>query len=106
MKLKNNFSIEIAAEKLKSELSSHISVKICSNIVNRNYKWLEIEKDMFVGVKVYFFENQIKSVGIVPNFFARMMFGGLGRLFHLGSRSKFQKQIEDFLIDEFYVNDI
>ncbi len=48
MKLKNNFSIEIAAEKLKSELSSHISVKICSNIVNRNYKWLEIEKDMFV----------------------------------------------------------
>lgn len=103
MKIKSNFTIEAAAEKLRDELSSHISVTVRKNLIDSNKKWLDIDKDAFVGVRVTFYSDGVKSLTYVPNFFARMFFGGfIGGIFHHSSRSTFKKQIETFLNAEFY----
>jgi hypothetical protein len=103
MKIKSNFSIESAAEKLRKELSTHINVTIRKNLIDGNKKWLDIDKDAFVGVRVTFYPDGVRSVTYLPNIFARAFFGGLiGGIFHHNSRAKFQKQIESFLLTEFY----
>jgi hypothetical protein len=103
MKIKSNFTIETAAEKLKKELSSHISVTVRKNLIDSNKKWLDVDKDAFVGVRVTFYSDGVSSVTYVPNFFARMFFGGfIGGIFHHSARSTFKKQIETFLNTEFY----
>jgi hypothetical protein len=103
MKIKSNFTIESAAEKLKNELSSHINVTVRKNIVDSNKKWLDIDKDAFVGLRVTFHLDGIRSVSYIPNFFARAFFGGLiSGLFYHSARSAFKKQIETFLYSEFY----
>ncbi len=48
MKIKSNFTIESAAEKLRKELSSHITVTVRKNLIDSNKKWLDIDKDAFV----------------------------------------------------------
>ena len=107
MKIKNNFTIESAAEKLRKELSSHITVTIRKNIIDNNKKWLDIDKDAFVGIRVTFYSDRLISTTYVPNFFARMIFGGfIGSLFHHSERSYFKNQIESFLFSEFYINSI
>ena len=74
MKIKSTFTIETAAEKLRKELSSHISVTLRKNLLNSEKKWLDIDKNSFVGVRVTFYSDQVSSVTYVPNFFARMFF--------------------------------
>lgn len=103
MKIKSNFTIESAAEKLRKELSSHITVTVRTNIIESNKKWLDIDKDAFVGIRVSFYTDGVSSLTYVPNFFARMFFGGLiSGIFHHSSRADFKKQIETFLMSEFY----
>ncbi|GEM_PF-4716978 len=103
MRIKNNFTIESAASKLNSELASHIKVIVRTNLIDSNRKWLDIDKDAFVGVRVTFYADQPSLVTYVPNFFARMFFGGLiSGLFHYKARQDFKKNIERFLISEFY----
>ena len=103
MKIKSNFTIESAAEKLRKELSSHITVTVRTNIIDSNKKWLDIDKDAFVGVRVSFYSDQVSSLTYVPNFFARMFFGGLiSGIFHHSSRTEFKNKIETFLNSEFY----
>jgi hypothetical protein len=103
MKIKSNFTIESAAEKLRKELSSHITVTVRTNIIDSNKKWLDIDKDAFVGIRVSFYADGVSSLTYVPNFFARMFFGGLiSGIFHHSSRAAFKKQIETFLMSEFY----
>lgn len=103
MKIKSTFTIEDAAEKLKKELSSHITVTIRKNLIDSNKKWLEIDKDAYVGVKVTFYHDSVLCLSYVPNFFARAFFGGIiSGIFHNSSRAKFEKAIETFLISEFY----
>jgi len=103
MKIKSNFTIESVAEKLRKELSSHITVTVRKNLIDSNKKWLDIDKDTFVGVRVTFYSDGVSSETYVPNFFARMFFGGIiGGIFHHRARSAFKKQIETFLNSEFY----
>lgn len=103
MKIKTNFTIESAAEKLRKELSSNITITVRKNLIDGNKKWLDIDKDAFVGVRVTFYSDKVSSVTYVPNFFARAFFGGIiSGIFHYGSRANFQKQIESFLMSEFY----
>jgi len=103
MKIKSNFTIEAAAEKLKKELSSHIKVTVRTNLIDSNKKWLDIDKDAFVGIRVSFYSDDVSSITYVPNFFARAFFGGLiSGIFHHSARSAFKKQIETFLVSEFY----
>ena len=103
MKIKSSFTIESAAEKLRNELSSHITVTVRSNIIDSSKKWLDIDKDAYVGIRVSFYADGVSSLTYVPNFFARMFFGGLiSGVFHHSSRSAFKKQIETFIINEFY----
>ncbi len=103
MKIKNTFTIERAAEKLREELSSHIKVTVRSNIVDSNKKWLDIDKDTYVGLRVTFYTNQPLVITYVPNFLARAFFGrSISMIFHYSSRSEFKNQIEQFLISEFY----
>lgn len=103
MKIKSNFTIETAAEKLRKELSTHITVTVRTYIFDSNKKWLDIDKDAFVGVKVSFYADQVSLLTYVPNFFARMFFGGLiGGIFHHSSRTEFKNKIETFLNSEFY----
>jgi hypothetical protein len=104
MNIKSNFTIESAAEKLRKELSSHITVTVRKNLIDSNKKWLDIDKDAFVGIRVTFYADGVRSITYVPNFFARMIFGGfIGGLFHHSARSSFKRQIESFLLSEFYV---
>jgi hypothetical protein len=103
MKIKSNFTIESAAEKLRKELSSHIKITVRKNLVNSDKKWLDIDKDAFVGIRVSFYADEVSSITYVPNFFARAFFGGIiSGIFHHNSRAKFKNQIESFLISEFY----
>ena len=91
-------------EKLRKELSSHITVTVRKNLIDSNKKWLDIDKDAFVGIRVTFYADGVRSTTYVPNFFARMIFGGfIGGLFHHSARSSFKRQIESFLLSEFYV---
>ena len=103
MKIKSNFTIESAAEKLRKELSSHITVTVRKNLIDSNKKWLDIDKDSFVGIRVSFYADGVSSITYVPSFVARMFFGGLiSGIFHHSARSAFKKQIETFLMSEFY----
>jgi hypothetical protein len=103
MKIKSNFTIESAAEKLRKELSSHITVTVRKNLIDSNKKWLDIDKDAFVGIRVSFYADGVGSITYVPSFVARMFFGGLiSGIFHHSARSAFKKQIETFLMSEFY----
>jgi hypothetical protein len=103
MQIKNNFTFESAVEKLRKELSTHITVTIRKNLIDGDKKWLEIDKDAFVGVRVTFYPDGVNAVSYVPNFFARAFFGGIiGGIFHHNSRADFKKQIELFLMSEFY----
>lgn len=103
MKIKQNFTIESAADKLKNELSSHISVSVRKNLLDSNRKWLDIDKDAFIGIRVTFYSDGVNAVTYVPNFFARAFFGGLiSFIFFNRSSNAFRKQIEAFLLSEFY----
>tara|TARA_B110000211_G_scaffold224548_1_gene275719 strand:+ start:912 stop:1226 length:315 start_codon:yes stop_codon:yes gene_type:complete len=103
MNIKNDFTIEKAVEKLKGELSSHIKVELRTNVINRDKKWIDVDKNAFVGIRVSFYSDGISSISYVPNFFARMIFGGLiGGLFHSSSRTELKNKIESFLISEYY----
>jgi hypothetical protein len=103
MKIKSNFTVEMAAEKLRKELSSHITVTVRKNLIDSNKKWLDIDKDSFVGIRVTFYSDGVSSVTYVPNLFARAFFGGLiSGIFHHSSRTAFKKQIDSFLLTEFY----
>ena len=103
MTIKNDFTIEKAVEKLKEELSSHITIKLRTNVLNSDKKWIDIDKNAFVGIRVSFYSDGVSSIKYVPNFFARMIFGGLiSGLFHSSSRTELKNQIEAFLISEFY----
>ena len=105
MKIKDTFTFENAAEILRKELSSHINVIVRSNILDSNKKWFDIDKSSFVGVRVTFYSDRPLVVSYVPNFFARAFFGGLiSGIFHHGARSEFKRQIEQFIISEFYQN--
>jgi hypothetical protein len=103
MKIKNTFSIERAAEELRKELSSHIKVIVRSNIIDSNKKWLDIDKDTYVGLRVTFYADQPLVNTYVPNILARAFFGRwISLIFHYRSRTEFKNQIKQFLISEFY----
>ena len=104
MEIKRNFTIETAAETLRKELSTHISVVVRSNIIDNNKKWIEINKDAFVGVRVTFNHDGPILAPYLPNTIARAAFGGIvSGIFHHKARNEFKKQIATFLIAEFYV---
>lgn len=103
MKLKSNVTLENVCEKLKKELASHLDVKINCNPFHKDIRWIEVNKDSFIGVKIFLKENQLLIDSQIPNFFARAFFGGIiSGIFHHGSRRKFKQTIADFLITEFY----
>ena len=103
MKIKDGFTIESAVNKIRSDLSTHIKIVLRENLLNRNKKWIDIDKNAVVGLRVTFYSEGVLITTYVPNFFARMIFGGLiGGLFHLGARNKFKDQIESYLYSEFY----
>ncbi len=103
MKLKQDVTLTGVQEKLRKELSSHINVKLCSNPINKNLKWIEANKDSFVGVRIFLKDNDLRLDTHIPGFFARAFFGGIiSGIFHHGSRRDFKQKISDFLISEFY----
>ena len=103
MKLKNNVTLEIVCKKLKKDLASHLEVKINNNPVYKNIRWVEVNKDAFVGVKIFLKDNQLLIKGQIPNFLARAFFGGIiSGVFHHGARRDFKQTIEDYLVTEFY----
>jgi hypothetical protein len=103
MKIKDNFTIESAAEVLKRELSSYIKVTVRTNLLDSEKKWIDIEKDSFVGLRVTFHYEGIDCRTFVPGFFARMFFGGIiSGIFHHNSRNDFKKQVGEFIISKFY----
>lgn len=103
MKIKKDFTFEKATSKLKEELSSHIKVKLKSNIINSNKKWIDVDQSIFVGIRVFFHSDGVSSITYVPSFFARMIFGGLiASLFFSSDRTKLKNKIESFLISEYY----
>ena len=103
MKIKDTFLIESAAEKLKSELSSHIKVTLRKNPLNKDKKWPDIDKGIFVGVRVTFLPDGIACFTYVPSFLARMFFGGLiSGVFYYQSRKELKQRIESYLLSEFY----
>lgn len=103
MKLKQGVTLVSVQETLRKELSSHINVKLCSNPINKNVKWIEANKDSFVGVRIFLKDNELRLDTHIPGFFARMFFGGIiSGIFHSGSRRAFKQKINDFLLSEFY----
>ena len=103
MKLKQNITLESVQEKLRNELSSHIKVKIRSNPIYKNVKWIEANKDSFIGVKIFLKDNELRLDTHIPGFFARAFFGGIiSGIFHSGSRRDFKQKIADFMVSEFY----
>jgi hypothetical protein len=104
MKIKPQFTIHQAVEVLRHELSSHIKVIPRKNIFDKSLQWIDVDKNAFVGVRVYFYLDQPLVDTYVPNFFARMFFGGLiSGIFHHAARSEFKDQIERFIKTEFYM---
>lgn len=103
MKLKQGVTLSSVQKKLKKELSSHINVKLRSNPINKNVKWIEVNKDSFVGVRIFLKDNELRLGTNIPSFFARVFFGGIiSGIFHSGSRRDFKQKIDDFLVSEFY----
>lgn len=103
MKLKEGVTLASVQEKLRKELSSHINVKLRSNPINKNVKWIEVNKDSFVGVRIFLSDNELRLDSHIPGFFARAFFGGIiSGIFHFGSRRDFKQKIADFLVSEFY----
>jgi hypothetical protein len=103
MQIKSDFTIHNAVSKLRQELSSHIAVIHRTNIFDKSIQWIDVDKNAFVGVRVYFYLDQPLVTTYVPNFFARIFFGGLiSGIFHHGARAEFKNQIEPFVISEFY----
>lgn len=103
--LKENFSIERADLFLKNNLPFPVSITIRSNLLDSNRKWLDVDKDYFVGVRVSFFSDKPIVNSYVPNFFARAFFGGLiSGVFHHSARNQFEKQVKSLLLNEFYEN--
>tara|TARA_Y100000385_G_C12940083_1_gene570652 strand:- start:296 stop:613 length:318 start_codon:yes stop_codon:yes gene_type:complete len=103
MELKQHVTLESVQKKLRKELSSHIKVKICSNPINKNVKWVVANKDSFTGVRIFLKDNEIRLDTHIPGFFARAFFGGIiSGIFHSGSRRDFKQKIADFLVSEFY----
>jgi hypothetical protein len=103
MKLKQGVTLEGVCEKLRKELSTHITVKINHNPFYKHIRWVEVNKDSFVGVKIFHKDNELLIDGQIPGFFARAFFGGIiSGVFHHGARRDFKQKIADFLISEFY----
>jgi len=103
MKLKNGVTLESVQNKLRAELSSHISVKITANPINKNVRWVEVNKDSFVGIKIFHRNNELFLDSFIPSFVARMFFGGIiSGIFHHSARRNFKQKIADFLVAEFY----
>ena len=103
MKLKQNITLELVQDKLRNELSSHISVKICSNPFNKKIKWVEANKDSFVGVKIFLNNEELLLDTHTPSFLAKTSFGGIiSLIFYNHSRRDFKQKISTFLVSEFY----
>ena len=103
MKLKQGVTLESVSEKLRKELSSHITVEINNNPFYKNIRWIEVNKDSFVGVRIFHKDNDLRLDTHIPSFFARAFFGGIiSGIFHHGSRRDFKQKIADFLVSEFY----
>jgi hypothetical protein len=101
MKLKQDATLDVVCEKLRKEISTHITVKIKTHPIYRN-RWIEVNKDSFVGVKIFHKDNDLLIDGHIPSFFARAFFGSLiSSLFHYRARKNFKQKITDFLISEF-----
>lgn len=101
--LKENFTIERAEFFLKSSLPFPVNVTIRKNLLDSNKKWLDVDKDSFVGVRVSFYSDKPLVNSYVPNFVARTFFGGLVTgVFHHGARNQFEKQVERLILNEFY----
>jgi hypothetical protein len=101
--LQENFTIERAEFFLKSSLPFRVKVTIRKNLLDSNKKWLDVDKDSFVGVRVSFYSDKPLVNSYVPNFVARAFFGGLiTGIFHHGARNQFEKQVEGLLLNEFY----
>ena len=60
MKLKQGVTLASNPKKLKKELSSHINVQLRSNPINKNVKWIEANKDSFVGVRIFLKDNELR----------------------------------------------
>lgn len=103
MKLKSNVTLESVCEKLKKDLASHLDVKINNNPFHKHIRWVEVNKDAFIGVKIFLKDDQLLLDGQIPNFFAKAFFGGIiSGVFHHGARRDFKQTIADFLVAEFY----
>ncbi len=103
LKIKPNINLEVIFDRLNTKLSSHIRVKINSNPIIKNAKWIEVKKDEFVGVKILFKNNNIYLDSYIPNYLAKYIFGGIiSGLFNHSSRRDFKQKIENFVITEFY----
>lgn len=96
-------TIQDVIDKLKVELSSHISVNIKSNPFNSKIVWVEVKRSPFYGIQIFINENDVIINGFVPNFFWRAFGGGLlGSIFYYYSQKEFRNQIRNFIILEFY----
>jgi len=102
MKLKNNVTLEAVCKKLQDTLASDIKVKQSSHPLYGT-KFISVDKDSFVGVKIFLKDDQLTIDSYIPGILARSFFGGIiGGIFHHGSRSEFKQKIAEYLVSEFY----
>jgi hypothetical protein len=103
MKLKDNITLEILYHKLKNTLASHIEVKIEKNFFYNDITWIEVNKNGFIGLKIFLKNKEITIIEHTPSFFARAFFAGfIERLYHEKERKVFKESIENYLLTEFY----
>lgn len=103
MRLNPGVTLEMVRDNLTQVLSSHITIKIVNSPLNKNSRWIEVNKEAFVGVRIFLKEEQLLIAEHTPSIFAKVLTGGIIReAIHRGARRDFKNQITYYLIDVFY----
>jgi len=103
MRLNSGVTLEMVRDNLMQALSSHIAIKIVNNSLVKNSRWIEVNKEAFVGVRIFLKDEHILIAEHTPSFFAKVLSGGIvNEAIHRGARREFKNQITSYLIREFY----
>ena len=87
---------------LKNNLSSHLSISLKKNVLYGS-EYIQITKNSFVGLKIYFTDENVCVDTFIPGLFARAFFGGIiGGMFHSGERADFHEKIINYLNDKYF----
>lgn len=95
--MKNDLTHEKVFQELKDEFSNKYSVKIITNPFFRNLKSTQIEKNSYVGVKIFLRDGRIYTSQYVPSTIVRVLFGFLIFLIYQDARDKLEREILEFL---------